>query len=80
MSRYVPREILIHDAIHDDPVTQRVLSPCPDVSIRFVDSPRATDVIKVFRRRFYRLVVGFVTCSLFSTLGSQTCRLEPIAG
>lgn len=46
MASWSPHEIIIHDAVRDGPVTQRVLSRCPDVSIRIVDSARSTEVIK----------------------------------
>ena len=46
MNTWKPRELVIHDAVRDDPVTQRVLSRCPDVPVRTVASAKPTDVIK----------------------------------
>ena len=46
MNHWQPREIIIHDAVRDDPVTNRVLSRCPDIPVWRVASARPTDVIK----------------------------------
>ena len=34
MAAWQPREIVIHEAVRDDPVRQRILSRCPDVPSR----------------------------------------------
>ena len=46
MNHWQPREIVVHDDLRDDPVTQRVLSRCPDVPVRYVATAKPTDVIK----------------------------------
>ena len=45
MSRWRPREILVHEAVGDDPVSRRVLDRCAGVPSRVVTSARASDIV-----------------------------------
>ena len=46
MAAWKPKEIIIHDAVRDDPVTEKVLSRCPDVPVRAVASALPSDAKK----------------------------------
>ena len=45
MTHWLPREIIVHDGVRDDPVTQRVLSRCGDVPIRTVATAKPKDIV-----------------------------------
>ena len=47
MTPWLPKEIIVHDSVYEDPVTQRVLPRCPNVPVRSVSSAKPTGVIKV---------------------------------
>ena len=44
MPSWQPREIILHTKVSRDPLTRRVLSRCPNVPVRSVDSGKASEV------------------------------------
>ena len=45
-SSWLPQEIIVHDAVRDDPVTARVLAHCPYTTAHIVATDKPTDAIK----------------------------------
>ena len=45
MSNWKPDEIIINDAVRDDPVTIRVVEQCPGVPVRYVSSSKPSEVV-----------------------------------
>lgn len=45
--RWKPKEIAVHRSVKDDAVTKHFISHCPGVPVRYVNSGRAKDVVKV---------------------------------
>jgi len=46
VSRWKPREIIIHRKVRNDPVTKYLLAQCPGVPVRVVKTAKSTDVVK----------------------------------